>query len=82
MRGKINYTISSQPALRAGFVLLLFRCLFFWTQGWGKYLQGMGKNPKLFKEKMKMRRSNTKMIRNYRPIGIDGIGTPDGGDML
>jgi len=36
----------------------------------------------LFKEKMKMRRTNTKMIRNYRPIGIDGIGTPDGGDML
>lgn len=29
-----------------------------------------------------MRRSNTKMIRNYRPIGIDGIGTPDGSDML
>jgi len=39
-------------------------------------------NPELFKEKMKMRRSNTKMIRNYRPIGIDGIGTLDGGDML
>ena len=27
-------------------------------------------------------KTNRKYVRKYRPIGIDGVGTPDGGDML